>query len=114
MNEELERRLAANEDVFRRVNEGIARGQWPDWAGGSDTGAPVGFRCECARLGCNTLLALSLEDYERVRAEPTWFVLLEGHELPAVERVVDRIGDILIVEKIGDAAEEAVARYPRA
>ena len=46
MNDELERRLADNESIFREVNEAISRGGYP---GDEDT--PVGFRCECARLG---------------------------------------------------------------
>ena len=41
-----QRRAAAiNEAAIRDVNEGIERGQWPG------TRTPVGFRCECARLG---------------------------------------------------------------
>ena len=108
MNEELERRIAANEDVFRRVNEGIERGQWP-----GEPESPISFRCECARLGCNALLTLTLAEYERVRANPRRFVLLAGHELPAVERVVERRGEIVVVEKTGDGGEEAESRYPR-
>jgi hypothetical protein len=111
MNQEIERRLAANEDVFRKVNEGIERGQWPRWAGGAD--APIAFRCECAQLGCNMLLTLTRSDYERVRSDPRYFVVLTGHELPALERIVERRGEIVIVEKTGNAAEEAAARDPR-
>jgi hypothetical protein len=111
MDVELERRLAANEDVFRKVNEGIERGQAPVWAGGSDS--QIAFRCECARLGCNMLLALSLEDYEQVRSVPTRFLVLRGHEMLELERVVKTLGDIVIVEKTGPAGAEATARDPR-
>ncbi|HSC02218.1 MAG TPA: hypothetical protein VLC49_02835, partial [Solirubrobacteraceae bacterium] len=54
-----QRRAAANEATIRDVNEGIERGQWP---GEEDT--PVGFRCECARLGCNQLVELTVREYE--------------------------------------------------
>jgi hypothetical protein len=111
MEEELGRRLAANEDVFRKVNEGIERGQWPGWAGGAD--APIAFRCECARLGCNMLLTLTRSEYERIRSDSRQFVVLAGHELPAVDRVVERRGEVVIVEKIGEAGEEAAERDPR-
>ncbi|HWE08314.1 MAG TPA: hypothetical protein VG325_03100 [Solirubrobacteraceae bacterium] len=111
MKETVERRLAANEDVFRKVNEGIERGQWPGWAGGAD--APIAFRCECARLGCNKLLTLTLSDYERVRADARQFVVLAGHEVPSVERIVERRGEIVIVVKTGAAAHEAAERDPR-
>jgi hypothetical protein len=100
-----DRRLAANENVFRDVNEGIVRGQWP-----GDPEAPVGFRCECARLGCNDLVALTLGEYERVRAHPRRFLIVTGHGLPEVEMVVERHGSYTIVEKTGEAGKEAERR----
>ena len=51
-------------------------GQWP---GDEDT--PVGFRCECARLGCNQLIELTVREYEEVRSHPRRFVVVPGHEL---------------------------------
>jgi hypothetical protein len=107
--EELERRLAANEVIFREVNEGIERGQWP---GEADT--PVGFRCECARLGCNLLLNLTLAEYEHVRSHPRRFVMIRGHEVPAVESVVEDRAEYVIVEKRDVAGQRAQASDPRA
>jgi hypothetical protein len=100
-----DRRLAANEDVFRKVNEGIKRGQWP-----GDPDSPIGFRCECARLGCNLLLALTLSEYETIRAEPARFVVLSGHELSEIDTVVDTRGRYVVVEKRGAAGAEAARR----
>jgi hypothetical protein len=108
MSEDVQRRLAANEDTFRDVNEGIARGQWP-----GDPEAPIGFRCECARLGCNVLVALTLAQYEAVRANSRRFVIVPGHELPEVEVLVERHGDYAVVEKVGAAGEEAERQDPR-
>jgi hypothetical protein len=108
MSEDVERRLASNEDVFRDVNEGIVRGQWP-----GDPQAPIGFRCECARLGCNVLVALTLAQYEAVRANPRRFVIVSGHELPEVEVVVERHGGYSVVEKVGAAGDEAERQDPR-
>lgn len=107
MSDEDDRRLAANEDVFRDVNEGIVRGQWP-----GDPEAPVGFRCECARLGCNELVALTLAAYEEVRAHPRRFVIVSGHDRPevGVEVVVEHHGAYSVVEKVGEAGEEAERR----
>ncbi len=107
MSNELKRRLAANEDIYREVNEGIVRGQWP-----GEADSPVGFRCECARLGCNLLIAMRLADYERVRDNPRRFLMVPGHELPAVERVVSDGDGYVVVEKFGEAGEEAEARAP--
>lgn len=109
MNDEGQRRLAANESVFRRVNEGIARGQWP-----GEEPESIGFRCECAQLGCNSLLGLSLREYERIRSNPRRFVMLSGHEQPEVETVVERHAGYIVVEKIGEAADAAERADPRA
>jgi hypothetical protein len=112
VDDELQRRLASNEAVFRRVNEGIKRGQWP-----GDEGRQIGFRCECARLGCNSLLELTREQYEHVRANPRRFVMLGGHELPKVETVVETVVErgngYVIVEKHDEAGEHADETDPR-
>jgi hypothetical protein len=104
----VEDRLAHNEAVFRDVNERIEKGHWPD---GPDQ--PVAFRCECASLGCNMLVELTLRAYEHVRADPRHFVLLPGHEIPDVDRVLEAHPQYLVVEKTGDAGEVAEATDPR-
>lgn len=101
-------RLAANEVIFRDVNEGIERGQWP-----GEPEAPIGFRCECARLGCNELIELTLAEYEQVRSGPRRFVMVDGHEIPAVETVVQTVRDYVIVEKRDAAGDRAEAADPR-
>ncbi len=107
MDQNVQERLAANEDTFREVNEGIARGQWP----GDDK--PASFRCECARLGCNLLIAVPLPDYERVRGHARRFIVAPGHELPEVEAVVERQSAYVVVEKGGAAGEAAERLDPR-
>jgi hypothetical protein len=109
MDEQLRRRLAANEMLFREVNEGIERGQWP---GEGDT--RISFRCECARLGCNLLVELSMAEYEHVRADARRFVMVHGHEVPAVETVVEEHPGYVIVEKRDEAGLRAEAADPRA
>jgi hypothetical protein len=108
VSDELERRLAANEAVFREVNESIERGQWP-----GEEDERVGFRCECARLGCNQLLQLRLEEYERVRAHPRRFLMIPGHEILEVESVVDQAPGYVVVEKRDEAGAQAEATDPR-
>lgn len=103
-----QRRAAANEATIRDVNEGIERGQWP---GEEDT--PVGFRCECARLGCNQLVELTVREYEEIRANPRRFVVVPGHEFPDVEVVAESRRGYLIVEKQDQAAEAAERHDPR-
>ena len=103
-----QQRAGANELAIREVNEGIERGQWP---GDEDT--PVGFRCECARLGCNRLIELTVREYEETRSQPRRFVVLPGHELPDVETVVATRPGYLIVEKRDLAGAVADQADPR-
>jgi hypothetical protein len=99
---EKQRRAAADESTIRDVNEGIERGLWP-----GDENTPVGFRCECARLGCNRLVELTVREYEEVRSHPRWFVMVSGHEQCDVETVVATQPGYVIVEKLGQAGEVA-------
>ncbi|HEY8625274.1 MAG TPA: hypothetical protein VIL82_04640 [Solirubrobacteraceae bacterium] len=108
MQNELKRKLAGNESVFRSVNEGIKRGRWP----GEDD-EPIGFRCECARLGCNGLVMLTRTEYEYIRSDPRRFVMIPGHELPEIESVVQRRERYVAIEKRGEAGLEAEELDPR-
>ncbi len=108
MERELKERLAANEDTFREINEGIARGQWP-----GEEQNPVSFRCECARLGCNLLIELPLSDYEEVRGHARRFFVAPGHELPDVETVVAVRERYVVVQKRGEAGVMAERLNPR-
>lgn len=108
MDDKLQRPLASNETVFREVNEGIERGQWP-----GEDGDPVRFRCECARLGCNLLLELPLSAYEQVRSHPRRFVMIDGHQVPELETVVQREPGYVVVQKLDEAGEKAEETNPR-
>jgi hypothetical protein len=99
-----QQRAGAGESAIRDVNEGIERGQWP---GDEDT--PIGFRCECARVGCNRLVELTVRQYEQIRSHPRRFVVVPGHELPDVETVVATRPGYVIVEKRDQAG--AVAEH---
>jgi hypothetical protein len=106
--EDSEQRIAGNEAVFRRVNETIEHGKAP-----LEAGTLLAFRCECARLGCNDLVELTVADYERVRAHPRRFLLAIGHESSEIETVVDTHPGYEVVEKREEAAHEAEETDPR-
>ena len=101
-------RIARNEGLFREVNEAIERGLWP---GEEDTAQ---FRCECAALECNAVVTLAVHDYERIRQHPRRFFVLEGHELPDAEDIVQRGPYWVVVEKRGQAGVVAESIDPRA
>ena len=106
------RELAETESAFRSANERMSR-----LAGSHrfalDQGVP--FLCECGDPGCREIVMLSIEDYERLRAQPCWFLLVAGHEdaEEAHERIVDAENGYAIVEKLGVAGREAARLDPR-
>jgi hypothetical protein len=104
------RRLAQNEAMFRELNEQIK-----DAAQGMQATLiePFSFFCECGDLGCEERIPLSLLEYEAIRAAPTTFAVVRGHERLEAERVVQTHPSYLMVEKMDEAAEEARRRDPR-
>lgn len=102
------RRRSSNESVFREVNERIV-------ALNLDLRQEtIAIVCECATLGCAAPLELTVQSYESVRAEPTRFIVAPGHTDPSLERVIADETTYLVVEKLGEAADEARATDPRA
>jgi hypothetical protein len=108
VDERSELRLAANEAVLREVNEAIERGLWP-----GEEDARANFRCECSRLECAVFVSLAPRDYERIRADSRRFVIMPGHENPAIDTVVEQTSDYVVVEKRGEAGQLAEASDPR-
>jgi hypothetical protein len=99
------RRAARNQSLFREVNERIEA-----LSGRSSFSS---FVCECADESCDAQMPLTLEEYERVRSRPNWFVVLPGHNLADVE-VIDVASDrFFIVSKLGAGAELASELDPR-
>jgi hypothetical protein len=99
-----EARIARTESAFRRVNEGVA--ETAEFFGSDETE----FFCECADAECQDRIDAPLAVYEDVRAEPTQFLVAEGHELPAYEHVRRRRRGYLIVEKMTRGLVAAVRR----
>src|SRR3982074_2664737 len=108
MDEELQRRIAKNEGLFREVNEAIERGQWP-----GEEDERKAFRCECARLDCSELISLTPREYERIRSTARRFVIVTGHEVDGVETVVETGDGYAVVEKRDEEGRLAEASDPR-
>jgi hypothetical protein len=108
-----EERMARNEALFREFNERIE-----NVAGGFDIRGEgdsllIEFVCECGSLECLEHIELTRRQYEAVRADPRRFVVVRGHEDPAIARIVELHGNFAVVEKLADAAEVAVEHDPR-
>lgn len=105
-------KLAANQSRFRRANERLERAAHSHRFEATDR---LPFLCECADPGCFEAVWLSISEYEQVRAHPSRFVLLAGHEDPetAHERIIETENGYAIVEKIGRAGDEAARLHDR-
>lgn len=104
--EERTRRVGRNEALFRNVNEELEALERP-LAGIADN--MLHIVCECGDLLCNERVSVDVGAYEKVRADPTLFFVLAGHELPDVEHVVDD-GDGYRVVRKDPGPGEQVAR----
>jgi len=67
-------RRATTEAISRDVNERVAESAEHFAAGRTE------FVCECADPNCTHRVPASLTEYEQVRAEPTTFLVVPGHE----------------------------------
>ena len=97
-------RRATTEALFRDVNERIAESAERFDATESE------FVCECADPNCTHRVSASLVEYEEVRAEPTTFLVVPGHEQRDIERVISDRGRFRIVDKFQAAVRRTVVR----
>jgi len=106
-----EKRAGNNQALFRAVNERVsdlnkAHGLWvtmSDWI------------CECADETCTERIELTAQQYERVRRNPTHFVVAPSaeHVVFDEERVVEQSERYWVVSKIGEPASVAMRLDPR-
>lgn len=94
--------------IFREVNEHIADlgRRW------RATGVGL-FVCECSDPECAESLQITSAEYEWVRADGARFVVVSGHQLPELERVIETNNRFLVVEKVGPTATVARTSDPR-
>jgi hypothetical protein len=97
MSDTTEERIVQNNLTFRDANEQIrARAEQYD--------APIEripFLCECPRPDCVEIVRLTISQYAAVRADPTYFFTVPGHEAAEepVGTVVGREDGYVVVEK---------------
>jgi len=109
-----ELRAARNEDRFRRLNERLhalsEHAQREQLAMATER-----FVCECAQGNCTTVVELTTDEYESVRATPTRFLVCPdaAHTSPDLEEIVERQDRYWVVQKMGEAGIEAEALVDR-
>jgi hypothetical protein len=108
--DERARRIGQNEALFREINERI-EGMNAAFGAVTDTMSVV---CECGDASCAQQIEIEMALYEHVRANPTHFLVVPGHEITDVEEVVEEHPTFSVVRKqAGGAAELARETDPR-
>jgi hypothetical protein len=105
-----EQRLAENEAAFRDVNESLR------YVAGNavDTVQTIRLVCECGDDTCAAFVEATVAEYEAVRAVATHFIVLPGHVVGDIERVVSSHERFAVVEKRpGEPADIARETDPR-
>jgi len=100
--DERARRIGQNEALFRSINESI---ESMNEAFGTLTDS-MAVVCECGDVSCAEQIEVRIADYERVRSDPTHFIVVPGHEEADVEDVVERQERFDVVRKHEDGPAE--------
>jgi hypothetical protein len=104
------RRIGENEALYRTINEKI---EGLNETFGLVAGS-MSVVCECGSLECTEQISLDIPTYERVRSDPTHFVVIPGHEIPDVETVIEQHDGFHVIRKDpGGPAEVARELDPR-
>ncbi len=104
------RRIVENEILSREAN---AQMRWLDEELRTVADTRYDFLCECGREDCSEHVRLSLEEYERFHEDQRQFTIVDGHEIPGVEDVVERHKAFTVVRKhAGEMAEFAAEHAP--
>ena len=92
------KRLAANEALFRDVNERVQALR--ERSGLTDGDSLEEFLCECADEACLERIWLTRSEYRHVRSRPSQFAVVPGHTVARVERVVQEDERFMLVAKL--------------
>jgi hypothetical protein len=106
-----QQRAAKNQSLFREINERV-RDLNDAFSAITESSEWI---CECADDTCVEKVAMSMNDYEAIRAAPEHFLVAaaEEHVWPDVERIVVRLDKYWVVEKFGLSGELAKQADPR-
>lgn len=104
-----EERIARNEASTREINEDIEEAHE-----GASRPGHIRVLCECGQDECDRVIAVTVEEYERVREDPRQFAVAHDHVMPDVERVVAETERYVVVAKReGTPAAVAIEEDPR-
>jgi hypothetical protein len=93
--------LGLNEAIFRAANERMEAWEERHWKSETEL-----YYCECADPKCREKVHCRHADYEKARADPSYFLIVQGHEDPEIETVIEEHEGWAIVEKEPELKEE--------
>jgi hypothetical protein len=105
-------RIARNETFFREINERVQELE-RERQDEEDPRVQWEFLCECGQATCAEPVRMTRAEYELARSNAVRFVVLPGHEIPEVERVLERTDRFLVVEKVSGEQDIARTADPR-
>lgn len=117
-----ERRLAENEVIFRQANQQAVESleqareeELSDHVKPSvEQNLSLFFYCECADDGCKQRIKMPLAEYEANHRQSNQFIILPGHEVPNIEKVVKKEQGYFVVQKYMTPPKETGGLHPMA
>jgi hypothetical protein len=103
------RGCAQAQAIVREVNEQIHQLGRPR----DPNAGEYGIVCECADSECLRALSVPASVYQDARRFPTRFIVVDGHQVDELERIVEQGNGYTVVEKLGTGASTAIRLDPR-
>lgn len=103
-----ERRMVENEVFFRQRNKTILKGRRALKVMAKEDGQddlldsddePLHFFCECSDENCRKRIQVRPSKYDQIHSRKRRFVIACGHEVPDIEKIVERSPEFCVAEK---------------
>ncbi len=99
--------LAENEVMFRkhneRINKALEKLAKAATADGNTlskhTNLPLHFYCECSDEKCRKRIIIKPSEYKELHKNSSQFLILPGHRVASIERIVQETPNYMVVEK---------------
>jgi hypothetical protein len=110
------RRLAENEVIFRQHNRSIKEGLESIRAMAQEEGqqllitesdTPLHFYCECSNEKCTKRIIIPPSEYNALHKVNNQFIVVPGHEVADIERVVESHGPYNVIQKYFEPPQQA-------
>jgi hypothetical protein len=111
-----ERRMAENEMVFRSHNERVEKGFENLKVMAKEDGQEdlvqfgdidLQFYCECSDENCRKRVNIKLSQYSKIHKNRSNFVIVPGHSVRRIERIVQKRPSYWVLEKFIDLPKKA-------